>query len=191
MKDNPTTHRSQPWQPRPKRKRRHVLVGAVFVAGLALSAFSVYLAVDSEIQRRQFDAVMADLDRARVTEEEIRIARRGEEIAFQLRRPEPAGITVPVTYYSEEYRGRTMANGQPFDPDAYTCAHRTIKLGTMVEFSRGGKTVLLPVTDRGPYDKHDDGRYRKEFDLSAAAFRVLSPDMSGGEGLLVRVRVVR
>lgn len=194
---NPTP--KQPWRPRPKRSSGvvPVFVGALLLASLALCGFAIYLAWDAERQRKQFDQAMDGLDAQRVTPKEIASARVGEEIAVQIPRPAPAGIVVPVTFYGEEYRGRLMANGKPFDPDAMTCAHRTLKLGTMVEFNQDDTPPLvLEVTDRGPWDKHPAGhpkagQYRKEFDLSAAAFRVLSPDMSGGEGLPVRVRVVR
>jgi hypothetical protein len=189
---------AQPWRPRPTRSVGPLVFGgACFVAALALCGLSLYLAYDAEAQRRRFDAAMQAMDRGRVTDQEIREASRlGEEIAIQQGRPAPGWTLVPVTYYSEEYRGRTQANGHPFDPDALTCAHRTLPLGTRVELRRGDRVVTVPVTDRGPYDRHPAGhplagRFRKEVDLSAAAFRVLSPDMTGGEGLLVHMRVLR
>lgn len=166
---------------------------------LLIAGLTTFAAWSEWSQRREFDALMMNLDATRVTPEQIQAAvnppRVGEEIRFQQPRPKPAGLVVPVTYYSEEYRGRTMANGQPFNPDGFTCAHRSLPLGRNVEFSRGGRTLVLPVTDRGPWDRYPAGhpkagQYRKEFDLSAAAFRVLSPDMAGGEGLPVRVRIL-
>lgn len=119
-----------------------------------------------------------------------------EEIRMQLPKP-PAGAKVKVTTYGEAYRGKPMAlNGQPFDPDKMTCAHRTLGIPggppVYVRFTRAGlPPVTCEVTDRGPWDKDPKtGRYRKDFDLSTAAFRALSPNMTGGEGLQVTAEVV-
>jgi rare lipoprotein A len=55
-----------------------------------------------------------------------------------------------------------IATGEPFDPGAYTAAHRTIPLGTELTVCHEG-CVDVRVNDRGPY--LDD----REIDLSAAA----------------------
>jgi rare lipoprotein A len=59
-----------------------------------------------------------------------------------------------------------MANGQPFDPNALTAAHRTLKLGTWVEVTRvdTGAKVRVRITDRGPF-----GHEERIIDLSRAA----------------------
>ena len=46
-----------------------------------------------------------------------------------------------------------MANGKPFDMDAYTVAHRNLSLGTRVclRNPKNNKEVFAMVTDRGPY----------------------------------------
>lgn len=72
-----------------------------------------------------------------------------------------------ASWYGEEYRGRTMANGKPFNPDQLTCAHRSYPFGTLLRVSHGSRSVIVRVTDRGPFVA---GR---EIDLSAAAFKRL------------------
>ena len=78
-----------------------------------------------------------------------------------------------VSWYGEKYRGRLMANGNPFNPDAHTVAHRTLPFGTRVRFQHGPNVVFATVTDRGPFVA---GR---EFDLSKAAFAALAQVEAG------------
>jgi rare lipoprotein A len=61
---------------------------------------------------------------------------------------------------------RTMANGQPMNPNALTTAHRTLPLGSKIIVTNpaNGKSVKVTVTDRGPF--HGDRR----LDLSHGAF---------------------
>ena len=78
-----------------------------------------------------------------------------------------------ASWYGEEYRGRIMANGKPFDPDAMTCASFAYPLGTVLVVRHGLRSVAVRVTDRGPAESL--GRI---VDLSHAAFAALaSPDL--------------
>ncbi len=73
--------------------------------------------------------------------------------------------TMMASYYGRTLEGRPMANGQPFDADAYTAAHRTLPFGTELGVAYGGEYVRVTVTDRGPYVAERD------LDLSLAAAR--------------------
>jgi rare lipoprotein A len=66
--------------------------------------------------------------------------------------PKTRGI---ASWYGKREQGKPMANGQPFDRNKYTAASRTYKLGTYLEvtYPRTGITVLVRVTDRGPWVK--------------------------------------
>lgn len=80
-----------------------------------------------------------------------------------------------ASWYGEGYRGKTMANGQPFDPDALTCAAWRWALGTRLKVTepRSGRAVIVEVTDRGPA-----AWTGCILDLSSAAFRRLAhPDL--------------
>ena len=57
-----------------------------------------------------------------------------------------------ATWYGSEYAGSRTASGTPFDPAAFTAAHRTLPIGSFVEVTAldTGKTVLVMITDRGP-----------------------------------------
>jgi rare lipoprotein A len=79
--------------------------------------------------------------------------------------------------YGRAHAGRLTASGARFDPDAMTCAHKTLPLGSVVKITdiATGKAVSVTVTDRGPYVR---GRI---VDLSDKAARELG---AGDKGLL-------
>ena len=53
------------------------------------------------------------------------------------------------------FAGRPTASGELFDPEQYTCAHRTLPLGSFVEVENldNHKRAVLRVNDRGPFIK--------------------------------------
>lgn len=96
-----------------------------------------------------------------------------------------AAAPVTASWYGEEHRGRLMANGRPFDPDAFTCASWDYPMGTRLRLwgQHGVGSVVVRVTDRGPARRlYRQGR---RLDLSRAAFGKLARWEEG----LVRVRV--
>jgi rare lipoprotein A len=48
---------------------------------------------------------------------------------------------------------RLTANGDVFDKNAYTAAHKTLPFGTIVKVTnlKNNKTVTVKITDRGPF----------------------------------------
>ncbi len=58
-----------------------------------------------------------------------------------------------ASWYGPNFHGKTMANGETYDMYAYTVAHKTLPLGTVlcVTNPENGKSVRAVVTDRGPY----------------------------------------
>src|SRR5215217_6918217 len=56
-----------------------------------------------------------------------------------------------ASYYGRTLEGHPMANGQPFDADAYTAAHKSLPFGTEHVVNHGDESVRVTVTDRGPY----------------------------------------
>lgn len=76
-------------------------------------------------------------------------------------------FTGEASYYGPGFHGKKTANGETYDQDAMTCAHKTLPFGTILEVTllSTGKSIEVRVTDRGPYK---DGRI---LDLSVAAAR--------------------
>ena len=72
-----------------------------------------------------------------------------------------------ASYYARKFTGRRTASGEKMHHDSLTCAHRTYPFGTMLKVTNpaNGQSVIVRVTDRGPYVK---GRI---IDLSARAAR--------------------
>lgn len=58
-----------------------------------------------------------------------------------------------ASYYHSRFNGRRMANGERFDPNLPTAAHKTLPLGTVVRVTNleNGRSAVVKVTDRGPY----------------------------------------
>jgi rare lipoprotein A len=61
--------------------------------------------------------------------------------------------TGKASYYSNKLEGRKMANGEKYNPNKLTAAHKTLPFGTKIKVSNpaNGKTVKVKVTDRGPF----------------------------------------
>jgi rare lipoprotein A len=77
-----------------------------------------------------------------------------------------------ATYYDQ---GTTTANGERFDPDGLTAAHRTLPFGTMVQVTDtdNGSSVVVRINDRGPFAPD------RCIDLTRAAFARLAPTSRG------------
>jgi rare lipoprotein A (peptidoglycan hydrolase) len=73
-----------------------------------------------------------------------------------------AGSWVLVSYYGAESGNRT-ASGMRFDGTQLLAAHKFLPFHTRVRFTYRGRSIVVPIEDRGPYVK---GR---TFDLSKAA----------------------
>ena len=48
---------------------------------------------------------------------------------------------------------KRTANGEKFDPDGMTAAHKTYPFGTMMRVTHKDKSVVVRINDRGPFRK--------------------------------------
>jgi rare lipoprotein A len=80
-----------------------------------------------------------------------------------------------VAYYGQKFAGRKTANGERFNPQALTMAHKTLPFGSLVKVTneKNNRSVVVRVNDRGPTT---DGRVG---DVSLAAARKLKMVRSG------------
>jgi rare lipoprotein A len=64
-------------------------------------------------------------------------------------------VTGIASYYGKEFHGRKTANGETFDMNAMTAAHRTLPFGTMVRVTNlsNDQSVTVRINDRGPFIK--------------------------------------
>jgi rare lipoprotein A len=74
-----------------------------------------------------------------------------------------------ASWYGSHFQGHKTADGERYDMYAYTCAHRTLPLGTWLRVTnlRNHKTAFVRVNDRGPVPTS------RIVDLSYAAARKL------------------
>jgi rare lipoprotein A len=58
-----------------------------------------------------------------------------------------------ASYYGGEFHGRKTANGEVFDKNKFTAAHRTLPLGTTARVTHlnNKKSVVIRINDRGPF----------------------------------------
>ncbi|KAA9331405.1 septal ring lytic transglycosylase RlpA family protein [Hymenobacter busanensis] len=74
-----------------------------------------------------------------------------------------------ASWYGREHQGHRTSNGERFDRNKYTCAHKTLPFGTKLRVTnaRTGKAVVVRVSDRGPF------RHQRILDLAEVAARPL------------------
>jgi rare lipoprotein A len=95
-----------------------------------------------------------------------------------------SGETGLASWYGHPYHGRAAANGEIYDMEKLTAAHRTLPFGTWVRVTNltNDKAVDVRIIDRGPFV---GGRV---IDLSHAAAEVI--DMVGAGIARVRLDIV-
>lgn len=83
--------------------------------------------------------------------------------------------TGTASWYGTKFHGKKTANGERYDMNAMSAAHKTLPLPTMVRVTNlnNGRSVVVRVNDRGPFVKS------RIIDLSYAAARALGYDSEG------------
>ncbi len=89
-----------------------------------------------------------------------------------------------ASWYGVPFHGRRASNGEIYDMNKLTAAHRTLPFDTVVRVTNlnNGKSTVVRITDRGPFV---DNRI---IDLSMAAAREI--DSIGAGVVPVRVEIV-
>ncbi|MBN3723482.1 septal ring lytic transglycosylase RlpA family protein [Burkholderia sp. Ac-20379] len=87
-----------------------------------------------------------------------------------------------ASWYGRAFHGKRTANGERFDMNELTAAHRTLPLSSYVKVinQSNGKSVIVKINDRGPFAR---GRV---LDLSYAAAKVIGVVKAG----TARVKIV-
>lgn len=90
-----------------------------------------------------------------------------------------------ASYYGKKFHGKKTANGEIYNMYAFTAAHKTLPLGTMVKVTNiaNKKSIIVKINDRGPYIQ---GRI---IDLSYAAAKKL--DYVGNGTAEVKIKVLK
>ena len=90
-----------------------------------------------------------------------------------------------ASYYHDRFNGKRTASGRKFSNKGYTAAHRKLAFGTKVKITneKNGKSVIVEVTDRGPFTRGRD------IDLTKKAFMYIAGAGWGG-ALKVTIEVI-
>lgn len=88
-----------------------------------------------------------------------------------------------ASWYGPGFHGRRTANGERFNQNDLTAAHRTLPFGTKVKVTNlhNGRSVVVRINDRGPFSR---GRV---IDLSKAAARIIGVFQSGTAPVVLEV----
>ncbi len=132
-----------------------------------------------------------DVDALQATNRLRRLMGNAEPINIIANKPEPKVLEVASTagvkgsggrvmrgvasWYGPGFHGRQTANGERFNQNALTAAHRSLPFGTRVKVTnvRNGRSVVVRINDRGPFT---GGRI---IDLAAGAAQAIGLKSSG------------
>jgi rare lipoprotein A len=80
-----------------------------------------------------------------------------------------------ASWYGSKFHGRRTANGERYDMNQLTAAHRSLPFGTKVRVTnqRNGRAVVVRINDRGPFAG------RRIIDLSRGAAGAIGMVNSG------------
>ena len=92
---------------------------------------------------------------------------------------------VTASYYAEDFHGKKTSNGERFNMNDFTCAHKSLPFNTILKVTNlaNGKSCEVRVNDRGPFVLN------REIDLSKAAATKLG--MIGSGTTKVKLEIVK
>ncbi len=92
-----------------------------------------------------------------------------------------------ASWYGRMFQGHATANGESFNMNDLTCAHRSLPMGALVRVTNltNSKTVVVRVNDRGPMLRS------RVVDLSYAAARFLGFGGSAGGTAPVKLELLK
>jgi rare lipoprotein A len=146
---------------------------------------------------RHVTASPAPSQPAPASPETIESSKNATSVGASARSPAPKRAKSPSTpapegyieegnasWYGVPFNGRRASNGEIYDMNKLTAAHRTLPFDTMVRVTNldNGKSTVVRITDRGPFVEN------RVIDLSQAAARAID---SIGPGVVpVRLEVI-
>jgi rare lipoprotein A len=94
--------------------------------------------------------------------------------------------TAHASYYADKFHNKRTASGIKYDRNKLTAAHKKLPFGTKLKITNeaNGKSVIVEVTDRGPFVRS------REIDLSKRAFMEIANNKSAG-AMMVTIEVLQ
>lgn len=94
----------------------------------------------------------AKASRSNPVKEEVQKAPSDREV-WMRRAQSSQALTGKASWYGKDFHNKATASGLAYDMHTFTAAHRTLPIGTVVKVTdqHNGKSVMVCVTDRGPF----------------------------------------
>lgn len=143
---------------------RMIVLGGALGAGLGVTA-TLLSGVPAVVVAR---AVADDGHGGTAVPADAPLRENAKEVERQADRVAQA-VTGVASWYGPGFHGRKTANGERYNQNDLTAAHKSLPFDTRVRVTSiaTGKSVVVKINDRGPYRK---GRV---IDLSAAAAKAI------------------
>ena len=154
-----------------KTRKLMLAVGLSLSMGLSLSSTPAVAQERASAQATQIKAVPAakTVGNTSVARQVIKTSYSLPDVSAKVAQ---SGV---ASYYGPGFHGRRTANGETFNMNALTAAHRTLPFGTKLKVTNlaNGKSAIVRVNDRGPY------AHGRILDLSVAAAKQIGSTGSG------------
>ncbi len=137
-----TTSREHDWGPRNMMRWKDAALGAL----LGLLGAGELSVADAKTPHNAITRAHAH-DQHRATS--VSQGRHGGDAAAHVGYGQKGNASI----YSENLRGRKMADGTPFNPASNAAASKTLSLGTTARVTnlKNGRTTMVKIRDRGPH----------------------------------------
>ena len=88
-----------------------------------------------------------------------------------------------ASFYAHDFHNKRTANGEIYDMNGLTAAHRTLQFNTWLEVTNlsNGRTVIVRVNDRGPFIED------RIIDLSQGAAKELRMEETGVQEVEIEI----
>lgn len=102
-------------------------------------------------------------------------------VSFASLQAQPKPINGKASFYADFFHGRKTANGERFNMNGLTAAHKSLPFGTILKVTNtaNNKSVMVRINDRGPYVR---GRM---LDLSLGAAKMIGMTQKGVASVLI------
>lgn len=119
----------------------------------------------------------------RFTEKRHSSSSEGREVPAVSQAKSLLTLTGIASYYADDFNGKKTANGETYDMNGFTAAHRSLPFGTKVRVTNldNGKQVVVRINDRGPF------QLSRIIDLSLGAAKELGMVAKGTANVKLEV----
>ena len=175
-------HSTRNWRPSSLTKTCVSMIGlCLFLSGCGAAELAINLAQKSQRQQEKAESIANPPSVQSAPRYKVGDPYQVAGVWYYPERNLKYDETGVGSWYGDEFAGRLTANGEIFDPNKVSAAHKTLPMPSVVRVTNldNGKSLVVRVNDRGPFVS---GRI---IDLSREAARLIGYKDSG----IARVRV--